>query len=951
MSSVEIKFSTKVQEFFDLLLKNVKEDFLLTGGAIHDLLQGKKPKDYDVVVTSLSEVRQFLKQQKNILVNENNILININYKHTIFEIHEPTGCDLEYTASFYNIRQKSLTIVPYSNFMNHHTKIYRLTKNIRKGYKTPQDLKKKNQEKSWQEKEQVVSIRQISDFMSDNHQIILKKLKERLYIMKKLKYHKIQTQIQISQETMDIFVPLAACIGSYKIKTELENIAFMYIYPHDYKDVALKLSTRNHHYKNSFLETKEALQRILQEIENLPDITNIEINGRIKEIYSLWKKFKSKFRTNENEKLDLDMIHDVIGFRIVISLNESYFESKAERKEREIFICQQIAHLVCRFLNNDSNFICKVKDYISRPKINGYQSLHIIICRNNQVLEIQIRTNWMHINTELGLSAHWIYKGYKINNLPESLYQTALIRYVNEYQQQKKQDELTLPISQYELELKKNYKKLSKEFNFHDKRNFEKMEIECFGHVRTKEFFYNEKVFFIRKSLCDFEKLSYCCILCERKEDFEKYEPYLPNLYMLYLTNHSSYMIYWLENYRLCLLKACNIEIDMDFVKTEKDFDIHYHFKTIEQTLFLDIDGVLSNDGQTIDETLLEHFAPLIPNSNIVITSKWRRFPHKKEILTQLLSNCSIHFTENKNPFFDSVLEIDWKLPNNFFQQTISTQYNIMKKIYKNDIPYKELCEHLEDFEIKFDKFLMEKNIPYEKNKKTIFEILRDANSNVMVEYVIENGHSEQLIKILPKKYISDDSQLIYDEFLKIKTCEFSFQKVLPILSFENKMLWKLEFYAEIHRWIPRKQHVYIRELEIQEYMRKNVVGKYVIIDDLPMTDKEHFISCETSPFSRDHATQVEEILQKQDDFIQDISFEISNGYFFQRSEYSKTLFEIDDDMISCVQPYLGNSSQIWLETVYQDFYNKHEVFWQQFYNVNPSCECLKFIINKYFHQ
>jgi hypothetical protein len=117
------------------------------------------------------------------------------------------------------------------------------------------------------------------------------------------------------------------------------------------------------------------------------------------------------------------------------------------------------------------------------------------------------------------------------------------------------------------------------------------------------------------------------------------------------------------------------------------------------------------------------------------------------------------------------------------------------------------------------------------------------------------------------------------------------------------------------------------------------------------MTDKEHFISCETSPFSRDHATQVEEKLQKQDDFIQDISFEISNGYFFQRSEYSKTLFKIDDDMISCVKPYLGESSEIWLETVYQDFYNKHEVFWQQFYNVNPSYECLKFIINKFFHQ
>lgn len=120
---------------------------------------------------------------------------------------------------------------------------------------------------------------------------------------------------------------------------------------------------------------------------------------------------------------------------------------------------------------------------------------------------------------------------------------------------------------------------------------------------------------------------------------------------------------------------------------------------------------------------------------------------------------------------------------------------------------------------------------------------------------------------------------------------------------------------------------------------------------DLPMTEKEHFISCENGPFSRDHATQVEEKLQKQEDFIQDISFEISNGYFFQRSEYSKTLFKIDHDMISFVQPYLGESSEIWLETVYQDFYNKHEVFWKELYNVNPSYECLKYIVKKYFQQ
>ena len=658
---VEIKFPTKVQEFFDLLLNNVNQDFFLTGGAICHLLEGKKPKDYDIVVTSLSEIRKFLKQQQimsdHILIDEIR-RIQFIYKNIIFDIYEcKVLYDFDYCHSVYNIRQKSLTIVPNSNFMNetkHFSIATRTTKNIRKGYKTPQDLKK----------------------------------------------------------------------------------------------------------------------------------------------------------------------------------------------------------------------------------------------------------------------------------------------YIQE-----------IPLSQYELELKKNYKSLCKEFNFHDKRNFEKMEMECFGHVRTKNFFSNQKIFFIRGDLCDFTKLSHCCILCEKKENFEKYEPYLPILYMLYFTNNPSYMIHWLQNYRLCLLKACNIEIDTDFEKTEKDFDIHYHFKTIEPTLFLDIDGVLSNDGHTIDENLFEHFAPLIPNSNIVITSTWRLFQHKREILTQLFSNSSIHFTENKNPFYDSDLEVDWKLPNDFFQQTISTQYNIMKKIYKDDIPYKELCEHLEDFEIKFDKFLIENNIPYDKNKKTIFEILRDANSNVMLEYVIENGHSEQLIKILPKKYISDDSQLIYDEFLKIKTCDFSLKKVLPTLSFENKMLWKLEFYAEIHRWIPRKQHAYIRELEIQEYMRDNIVGKYVIIDDLPMTDKEYFICCEKSPFSRDHAIQVEEKLQKQDDFIQDISFEISNGYFFQRSEYSKTLFEIDDDMISFVQPYLGESSEIWLETVYQDFYNKHEVFWQQFNNVNPSYECLKFIINKYSHQ
>jgi hypothetical protein len=671
MSLTQLKFPTEVQDFFDLLLKNVNEDFFITGGTIHDLLEGKTPTDYDIDVAkyiTIPKVKKFLKQQKIYhifpLGEMKRARVVFTYKNICFDFFFSRDLfDFDYIMSMYNIRQKSLTIVPYSNFINNNLRpkylvkqpaIVRLTKNIRKGHRTPQDFKKNIQE---------------------------------------------------------------------------------------------------------------------------------------------------------------------------------------------------------------------------------------------------------------------------------------------------------LSVPQYNSTFKKEHKKLCQECNFHDKRNFEKLEMECFGHLRTKEFSSHAKIFFISNDFSDLENSSHSCILCETKEDFEKYEPYLPKLYMLYLTNNPSYMIHWLQNYRLCLLKTYNIEIDMDFEKTENDFEIEYHFQTIKPTLFLDINGVLSNDGQTVDESLLKHFAPLVPNSNIVITSTWRLFEHKREILSQLFSNGSIHFTENKNPFFDSVLEMDWKLPNDFFQQTISTQYNIMKKMYKDDIPYKEFAEHLEDFERKFDTFLMENDIPHDKNKKTIFEILRDTKSNVMIEYVIENGHSEKLHKILPKKFIFNDSQFIYDEFLKIKTCEFPFKKVLPTLPLENKMLWKLELYAEIHRWIPRKQHAYIRELEIQEYMKNNVVGKYVTIDNLPMTDKEHFVSCETGPFSSGHAIEVEEKLQKQADFIQDISFEISNEYFFQRSKFSKILFKIDNDMISFVEPYLGESSQIWLETVYQDFYENYEVFWKEFYNVNPSYECLKFIINKYFHE
>jgi hypothetical protein len=108
----------------------------------------------------------------------------------------------------------------------------------------------------------------------------------------------------------------------------------------------------------------------------------------------------------------------------------------------------------------------------------------------------------------------------------------------------------------------------------------------------------------------------------------------------------------------------------------------------------------------------------------------------------------------------------------------------------------------------------------------------------------------------------------------------------------EHKILWKLELYAEKQRWIPRKQFAQFRKLEIIDYKKNNLVGKYVLLDDLPILDK-NLILCENKLLDQDLVNQVYEKLNNQKDFIESIKSKIFPEYFFIKSEFANSLFTV----------------------------------------------------------
>lgn len=240
---------------------------------------------------------------------------------------------------------------------------------------TPEQLSKRKKQIA------IEAIRKTFLAMNDDVRVVLIKLADRLHNMRTLGFTKPEKQKRIAQETLDIHAPLANRLGIWQIKWELEDLSLRYVNPEKYKEIAEQLSDRRSVREEQIAEIIAHLTKVLTQSG-----IKVEITGRPKHIYSIYKKMIKKGKTFE-------MVRDVRGVRLMVPDIPACYASLG------------IIHNHWRPIPGEFD------DYIAAPKDNFYQSLHTaVIYDDGKPLEVQIRTPEMHQNSEYGIAAHWRYK-------------------------------------------------------------------------------------------------------------------------------------------------------------------------------------------------------------------------------------------------------------------------------------------------------------------------------------------------------------------------------------------------------------------------------------------------------------------------------------------------------------------------------------------------------------
>jgi len=228
----------------------------------------------------------------------------------------------------------------------------------------------------------VESLRKFFVAMAEDIRVVVIKLADRLHNIQTLEFVKEEKRQRIALETLEIHARLADRLGMGALKTELEDKAFPYAYPEEYQEVkkiseaAIKSSTQN----------IEEVKKSIKESLDLEDVTVIKVDSRVKHLYSLFQKLKK-------HDMDMSKIHDVIALRVIVPNISSCYKALG------------VIH------SEYKPIVGRIKDYISTPKANGYQSLHTtILTKDGNTAEIQIRTLMMHAEAEFGIASHLHYK-------------------------------------------------------------------------------------------------------------------------------------------------------------------------------------------------------------------------------------------------------------------------------------------------------------------------------------------------------------------------------------------------------------------------------------------------------------------------------------------------------------------------------------------------------------
>jgi GTP pyrophosphokinase len=236
---------------------------------------------------------------------------------------------------------------------------------------------------SQQASAQVEILRKMMLAMASDMRVVLVRLASRLTTLRYFADQKLQNERtrRYAQGTFDLYAPLANRLGIWQLKWELEDLSFRFIEPETYKRIARMLEEKRME-REGFVSS--AIARLRAELGTAG--INAEVSGRPKHIYSIWTKMRGK-------SLDFSELYDVRAFRVIVD------------DVKTCYAVLGIVHDIWTPLPEEFD------DYISRPKQNGYQSLHtVVVAEDGRALEVQIRTRDMHHFAEYGVAAHWRYK-------------------------------------------------------------------------------------------------------------------------------------------------------------------------------------------------------------------------------------------------------------------------------------------------------------------------------------------------------------------------------------------------------------------------------------------------------------------------------------------------------------------------------------------------------------
>ncbi len=274
-----------------------------------------------------------------------------------------------------------------------------------------------------QSQNQLDNIRKMLVSMIDDVRIALIKLAERTFAIRELKDASPERQKRVAREIFDVYAPLAHRLGIGHIKWELEDLSFRYLEPEAYKHVANLLDEKRLQRDSYIQDVTQTLREKLAQAD-----IQAEVTGRAKHIYSIWRKMQRKH-------LGFHELYDIRAVRILVT------------QVRDCYAALGIVHSLWKHIPKEFD------DYIATPKENGYRSLHTaVIGPEGKALEVQIRTNNMHEEAELGVCAHWVYKeGAKGNKDAGYESKIAWLRQVLEWQEdmgETQMDELAEQLNQ-----------------------------------------------------------------------------------------------------------------------------------------------------------------------------------------------------------------------------------------------------------------------------------------------------------------------------------------------------------------------------------------------------------------------------------------------------------------------------------------------------------------------